>query len=120
MENIDLQTHGFRLNEAMRKHILKRVHTVFGFGEYKVKKIIITLFDKSEKQDKSEISCHVHVKVQDQPSIIAEYNTMDIFSAFDLAIERASIKASNRLKDEKHFRKQLEYKRSPDLFGAGI
>ena len=120
MEKIDLRTHGFHLNEAMRKHMMKRVHTVFGFGEYKVKKIIITLFDKSEKLDKSEISCRVHVKVQDQPRIIEEYNTMDIFSAFDLAIERASIKASNRLKDEKHFRKQLDYKRNPDLFGARI
>ena len=120
MEKIDLQTHGFRLNEAMKKHMMKRLHSVFGFGEYKVKKIIITLFDKSEMLDKSEIFCRVDLKVQDQPSIIAEYNTMDIFSAFDLAIERASIKASNRLKDEKHFRKQLEYKRSSDLFGARI
>ena len=119
MEKIDLRAHGFLLNEPLRKHILIRLHTVFGFGEYKVK-IIITLLDNVGDQNETEVSCRIQIKVQDQSSVIAEYKTLDLFSAFDLAIERARLKISNKLNDEKNFRKQLEYKCSHDIFGERI
>ena len=120
MEEINLRTHGFHLNEATRKHIMKRLYTVFGFEEIKIKKLIITFSNESKKQDKSEVSCCIHIKVEGQPRITTEHKAFDLFSAFSLAIEHARLKTSNRLKDEKHFRKQLDYKRKPDIYGVRI
>ncbi|MEJ2115634.1 MAG: hypothetical protein P8X88_06210 [Gammaproteobacteria bacterium] len=108
MEKIIIQANGFVLNEKMRKHVLQRLHSIFGFNKYEVQRIVITFFDEKEYSNNIESRCNIEVKIKDQPAIITELVSFDIFMATTLAIERAHLKTSRRVIDEKAIRKQIE------------
>ncbi|MBT8124773.1 MAG: hypothetical protein KJO81_08115 [Gammaproteobacteria bacterium] len=108
MEEINIQAKGITLNKNMINHIRQRLHSVFGFNQYEVQKIVITLFDEERSSDDIANRCHIEVKIRNQPSIITELVSFDIFTATTLAIERAHLKISRRLMDNKIMHKQIE------------
>ncbi len=92
MREINIQTYGVELNGSTKKHILQRLHSVFGYDEYKVNKIVITLLDKNAHDEHPEISCYIKIYIKNQSPIKTKLKSLDLFSAITLAIERAKIK----------------------------
>lgn len=72
MKDINIQAKGFILNEDMRMNIQQSLHSVFGFNQYDVQKIVITLFNKKELGSDIENHCQIEVKIRNQPKIITE------------------------------------------------
>ena len=101
MEEINIQTHGFELNQKTRVHIVKKLHSLFGLKKYMVYKIIIKLFDEKELGNDADKCCRVQVHVRNQPVVNTELRSLDILTAIDLAIERASLKLSHRVNGKK-------------------
>lgn len=112
MEQIDIQAHGIELDESVRKHIIQRLHSVFGFNRYGVHKIIIRLFDDQGLSVNDEKCCRIEVRIRDQPTIITELKSLDVLMVVTLAIERANLKLSHRVKDDKSIRKQIDYNKN--------
>lgn len=108
MEEINIQANGFTLNEKMSKHILQSLHSVFGFHYYDVQKIVITLFDEKKLSDDINNRCRIEIKIRNQPAIITELISVDVYKATSLAIERAHLRASRLLMDKKKIHKQIE------------
>lgn len=117
MEEINIQTHGFELDQKTRVHIVKYLHSLFGLKKYMVHKIVIKLFDEKELGNDANKCCHVQVHVKNQPVVITELRSLDILTAIDLAIEHASLKLSHRVNGNKEIQKRLEYKRNRLLYG---
>jgi hypothetical protein len=118
MEQIDIQAHGIELDEKVRKHIMQRLHSVFGFNRYGVHKIIIRLYDNKGCSDNNEKCCSIEVRIRDQPAIITELKSLDVLMAVTLAIERANLKLSHRVKDDKSIREQINYDKN--IFPARV
>lgn len=109
MQEIDIKTNGIIINKPMCKHINQRLHSVFGFDTYQVRKIIVTLFDDKNSRGDFEKCCHIEIKIIGKPTIITELKSLDIYSAISLAIERAHLKLSHNLLNEKIINKQAEH-----------
>lgn len=116
MTAIDIQTQGFELNEHMQKCILQRIHSVFGFGKYEIQKIIITLL--SENEHDARKSCNILVKPKGLPTISTQLESLDIYTAISLAIERAHLKLERRTINDKTIEKQLENNKKINLYGS--
>ena len=109
MKEIDIKTNGIVINEPMQKHIKQRLHSVFGFDTYQVRKIKITLFDEKNMSGDKENCCHIEVKLKDRPTIITELKSFDIFTAISLAIESAHLKLSHNVSNENVISKNVEH-----------
>jgi len=117
MVEINIQAHGFELDQKTRVHIVKYLHSLFGLKKYMVHKIIIKLFDEKGMRNNSDKCCRVQVHVKNQPTVITELRSLDIHTAIDLAIEHASLKLSHRVNGKKEIHKRLENKRNTLLYG---
>ncbi len=106
MEEINIKANGIILNEEMRTHILQRLHSVFGFSQYDVQRIVITIFEDQEIDSTEENRCIIEIKIRHHPKIITELKSFDIFTAITLAIEKAKLKVSRRILNKKIIRKQ--------------
>lgn len=110
MEELNIQAHGFELDEKMRIYINQRLNNMFGLDKYLVRKVTITLFcDKALQGDENKC-CRIRFEVKNQPPIITELKSLDMYTAIDLAIERANLKVSHRLNGENATRKRLKNK----------
>ncbi len=114
MQTIDIQTEGLELNEHMQKSILQRVHSVFGFGKYEIQKIIITLLNEHDDRK----LCNILVKPKGFPTISTQLESLDIYTATSLAIERAHLKLERRTINDKTIERQLEHNKKNNLFGS--
>ena len=101
MEEINIQACGLELSEVMQKNILQQIHSVFGVEKYKIHRIFITLFDEKGLEGEIEKGCQIQVKVRGLPTIKTELKSLDILTAVSLAIERAHIKLSHNITDER-------------------
>ncbi len=115
MEEINIQAHGFELDKKIRMHIRQHLHNVFGIEKYLVHKIIIKLFDENDLNNTKKC-CQIRIDVRNQPPIITELKSLDLFTAIDLAIERTNLKASHRFNGEHAIQKRLKDKRSALTF----
>ena len=117
MQEINIQSHGFELDENIRTYINQQLHYIFGLEKYLVQKVVIKLFEDNSLQNDENQCCYIRVEVSNQPAIITELKSLDIFTAIDLALERAMLKVSHRLNGKNAFRKRLFNKRDELLHG---
>jgi len=111
MEEIDIQTRGLELDEPMKKSILTRIHSIFGFYKYDIQKILITLSDIKENEDDEWKGCSIQVKAKGFPAVTTELKSLDIYTAITLAIERTHLKLEHRKINEKYINKKIELNR---------
>ena len=107
MKEINIQSVGLEITEDIRKHIAKSLHCIFGFNKYKVYKIIIKLIDQDNVVNYSNISCCIQIYIKDQPVIKTKLNTLDIFSAITLAMERSKLKVDHGLNTKNDMDQQM-------------
>ena len=101
MEEINIKSEGINLSEEMRKHLVNQMHAMFGFSMNKIKKVFIRIMEDEGSQNKTPITCSIKVYIEGHPTISTKLTTLDIQSAISLAIERANLKISRRLSDER-------------------
>ena len=118
MQEIDIQTYGINLNEPMRKHILKRLHSVFGYDKNKVNKIIIKLYDQSDNNHATNMACYIKIYIDDKSPIITKLESLDIFSAITLAIERARIKLDKSISNTHQEKARIQINEKKIRYGS--
>ncbi|MFK7816455.1 MAG: HPF/RaiA family ribosome-associated protein [Gammaproteobacteria bacterium] len=116
MASINIQTKGLELNEHMQKCILRRIHSVFGFSKHEIQKIVITLLNENEHDARK--LCNILVKPKGLPTISTQLESLDIYTAISLAIERAHLKLERRNINDKTIEKQLENNKKISLYGS--
>ena len=118
MQEIDIQTFGINLNEPMRKHILERLHSVFGYEKNKVNKIIIKLYDQSDINHATNMTCYIKIYIDDKSPIITKLESLDIFSAITLAIERARIKLDKSINNTHQEKARIQINEKKIRYGS--
>ncbi len=118
MQEINIQTHGLKLNEPIKKHILQRLHSVFGYDKDKVHKIVISLFDKNSDYSHSEISCFIRIYIYNQVPVETKLNSLDLFSAITLAIEHAKIKLDQSINKAHKEKKRIRINEKTIRYGS--
>jgi ribosome-associated translation inhibitor RaiA len=109
MQEIDIKTNGIVIDESIRKYINQRLHSVFGFDANQVRKIVITLINEENIRGDFERCCHIEVWIIDRSPIITELKSLDIFTAISLAIERAHLKLSHNIRNDRIISKQAAH-----------
>ena len=118
MEEINIQSHGIKLTEQMRKHIMQRLNSVFGFDKTKVQKIVIKLFEHDQNNSGSEITCHIKIYIKNKPVIITKLKSLDVLTAITLAIERTKLKHDHQLNDQHNKNKRIQLDQKPLEYGS--
>ena len=118
MEEINIQSHGIKLTEQMRKHIMQRLNSVFGFDKTKVQKIVINLFEPNQKNNDSEITCLIKIYIKNRPVILTKLKSLDIFTAITLAIERAKLKHDHQFNNQQKKNKRTLLNQKSYAYGS--
>ena len=118
MEEINIQSHGIKLTEQMRKHIMQRLNSVFGFDKTKVQKIVIKLFEHDQNNNDAEITCHIKIYIKNKPVITTKLKSLDVFTAITLAIERTKLKHDHQLNDQHKMNKRTLLNQKSLAYGS--
>ena len=87
---INIETHGVRLTDNLRKHIEQRLQFCLASTGEQVKRTVVELTDTSEShEERKGVLCYLKVKCADMPDVIVEDIEADIFFAINRASDRA-------------------------------
>ena len=118
MEEINIKSYGINITEDMRKHIVQRLNSVFGFNKSQVQKIVIKLYEKDKQIDENDISCHIKIYIKNNRPITTKLKSLDIFSAITLAIERAKLKLDHQIIGENNKNKRILINKKSLRYGS--
>lgn len=86
---IDIQSRGFSLTEALFNHTQKRVHRAMSYCSGHVNRVVIRLSDTNGPRGGSDKRCHIQVVLAGIPDVVVEDTKVDLYAAIDRAINRA-------------------------------
>ncbi len=92
MDQPIIHSDGIVLTDLMRKNILQKIESVFGYEKDEVSKISIVLADETP----NELEWYIHIKLRNYPVIKTQFRSLDVLNAITLSLERAYLKSSRR------------------------
>ncbi len=111
---IDIQTRGFKLTDAIREHTERRLRFALGSMQYGPKGISVRLSDENGPRGGVDKLCFIQVAFPGASSVVIEDVQSDLYTAIDRAADRAGRTVARRLQRLRRIR------RSTGLVGADI
>ena len=86
---IDIQTLGFTLTNALREHTHSRLGFALAHGAETIDRVTVRLSDINGPRGGADKRCHIHVAVAHQADVVIEDIQADLYVAIDRATDRA-------------------------------
>lgn len=86
---IDIQSRGFSLTDALLSHARRRLVSAMSYCSGHVNRVIIRLSDINGPRGGADKRCHIQVVLAGIPDVIVEETEVDLYGAIDRASDRA-------------------------------
>ena len=86
---IDIQSRGFSLTEALLKYSEQRLLFSMSYFSNHIKRVAIRLSDINGPRGGSDKRCHLQVTMPGLPDVVVEDTESDLYAAIDRAMDRA-------------------------------
>ena len=115
---IDIQTRGFSLTEALEKHVHNRLGFTFLHASSHVNRVRVRLSDLNGPRGGTDKCCLVEVRLERLPAVIIEDVQPNMYTAIDRAVGRAARTVKRRLAQQGS-RRQQTAAQHVDLLATG-
>ncbi|MBC7756546.1 MAG: HPF/RaiA family ribosome-associated protein [Bdellovibrio sp.] len=107
---LDIQSRGFALTDALRSYTLKRLRFALGRNDNIVMRARIRLADINGPRGGVDKRCQIELALAGQANIMIEDTETDLYFAIDRACDRAMRTLSRRLvRSRQHFHEVLVF-----------
>ena len=103
---IDIQTRGFSLTNALLGYSQRRVLGAMAYISGHVNRVVIRLSDINGPRGGADKCCHVQVALAGMPDVIVEDTEINMYTAIDRAIDRARRTAVRKVDRQQTLQKQ--------------
>ena len=86
---IDIQSNGFTLTEALREHTHRRLGFALAHCDEIIQRVTVRLSDINGPRGGADKRCHIQVAVVRQADVVIEDIQADLYVAIDRAADRA-------------------------------
>ena len=94
---IDIQARNFPLTSALRSHIKRRLGFALSTKDDHIQRIAVRLSDINGPRGGADKCCHIQVLLPHLPDVVIEDTKADLYTAIDLAADRAGRTVGRRL-----------------------
>ena len=94
---IDIQTRGFSLSEALRQQVLRRIGYFLSSRYDQIDRIAVRLFDINGPRGGDDKCCRICVSLPRQSDVVVEDTEADLYVAISRAADRATRTIGRRL-----------------------
>ncbi len=101
---IDIQTRGFELTEALRRHIIRRLGFRFSVSDQPVHRVNLHLTDENGPRGGRDKRCRIRIVLSRAADVVVEDTQVDLYLAIDRAIDRAGRSLIRRLERQRDWR----------------
>jgi len=105
---IDIQTRGFSLTNALLGYSQRRVLGAMAYISGHVNRVVIRLSDINGPRGGADKCCHVQVALAGMPDVVVEDTEVDMYTAIDRAIDRARRTAVRKVDRQQTLLKQRQ------------
>ncbi len=103
---IDIQSRGFSLTEALLKYSKQRLlFSMSYFSDY-INRVVVRLSDINGPRGGTDKRCHIQLMISGLPDIVIEDTEVDLYAAIDRAMGRAKRTVARRLDRQQTLLKQ--------------
>lgn len=103
---IDIQSRGFSLTEALLKYSQQRLLFSMSYFSNHIKRVAVRLSDINGPRGGTDKRCHLQVVVPGIPDIVIEDTESDMYAAIDRAMDRARRTVARKLGRQQTLLKQ--------------
>jgi len=101
---IDIQTKGFELTEALRRHIIRRLGFRLSISDQPVQRVNLHLMDENGPRGGKDKRCRIRIILARVADVVVEDTQVDLYLAIDRAIDRAGRSLNRRLERQRDWR----------------
>lgn len=101
---IDIQTLGFTLTDALREHTHSRLRFALAHGAETIARVTVRLSDINGPRGGADKRCHIHVAVAHQTDVVIEDIQADMYVAIDRATDRAGRALARQIERQRESR----------------
>ncbi|MBI1397409.1 MAG: HPF/RaiA family ribosome-associated protein [Betaproteobacteria bacterium] len=94
---IQVQSRGFCLTEALYEHVTSRAQHALGHHARRVRRVAVRLFDANGPRGGLDKHCAIRVHLDEVPVVVIDDCDEDLYAAVDRATQRASIAVDRKL-----------------------
>ena len=85
---IEIQTRGFAVTDALRAHVAKRIETALAPFKRHVRRVVARLGDENGPRGGFDKTCRIGVSVGGAPDVFAADTRPNLYTAVDCAVDR--------------------------------
>lgn len=86
---IDIQSRGFSLTDALHGYSQRRVLVAMAYASGHVNRVVIRLSDINGPRGGADKCCRIQVALAGIPDVVVEDTEVDMYDAIDRAVDRA-------------------------------
>ena len=101
---IDIQTLGFTLTDALREHTHSRLGFSLAHGAESIHRVTVRLSDINGPRGGADKRCHIHVAVAHQADVVIEDIQADMYVAINHATDRAGRALARQIERQRESR----------------
>ena len=110
---IDIQTRGFSLSDALRQQVLRRIGYFLSSRYDQIDSIAVRLFDVNGPRGGDDKCCRIRISLPRHSDVIIEDTEADLYVAISRAADRATRTIGRRLSR----RRQRSMRSTPQVIG---
>jgi ribosomal subunit interface protein len=103
---IDIQSRGFSLTEALLKYSEQRLLFSMSYWSHHINRVVVRLSDINGPRGGTDKRCHLQVTMSGLPDVVIEDTEADLYAAIDRAMDRARRTVARRLDRQRTLLKQ--------------
>ncbi len=100
---VDIQSQGFHLTDALRDYVMKRLGLALHHGDDAISRVIVRLSDINGPRGGDDKRCLIEVRLKGAAAVVIEDTAADLYLAIDRAGERAGRTLERRLERLREF-----------------
>lgn len=101
---IDIQTFGFTLTDALREHTHRGLGFTLAHGAESIHRVTVRLSDINGPRGGFDKRCHIHVAVAHQADVVIEDTQADMYVAINRATDRAGRALARQIERQRQSR----------------
>ena len=102
---IEIQTRGFAVTDALRAHVAKRIEAALAPFKRHVRRVVARLGDENGPRGGFDKTCRIGVSVGGAPDVFAADTRPDLYTAIDCAADRLAVALARRLNRKRDLRR---------------
>ncbi len=106
---IDIQSRGFSLTDALLEYSEKRLLVSLSYCSEHINRVVIRLSDINGPRGGSDKRCHLQVVMPGLPDIVVEDTESDLYAAIDRAMDRTRRTVARKLDRQQTLLKQSHH-----------